>query len=174
MRTPKTKSEFYQRYLEGEFGNIPKTWSWDDLDKAKSEFNGLVVLRNKIPGGPCYYNVPLQEINKSDFENISNISESLDDSYLIFQGNVRKGFLIELEYSTLKEKFRPALAKEFKTAQGTIAIEMMRHWMDQKSFEWTMFLINEYEDSVVEFSTYGKEVGIIPGMNTVYWEVRGY
>jgi hypothetical protein len=53
---------------------------------------------------------------------------------------------------------------------------LFREALDPASYEemWDLFDAYDSDDTVVEFSTWGIDVGDARGRNTVFWEVRSY
>ncbi len=52
-----TKKDFVKRYAAGEFGNASPTWNtWQEV--SASNYQGMVHLRNRVAGGPTWYNIP--------------------------------------------------------------------------------------------------------------------
>lgn len=97
-----------------------------------------------------------------------------DDSLLI-QGEVIDyigGF--QLTYTLIKKPMNLGLREETRLAKGLTAKIILRSRMDPSGFGDLLALLEIYPESAIEFSTYEKFVGDIPGRNTVFWEVRNY
>lgn len=184
------KSDFVRRYKQGEFGNRSKTWETVDdwLDDTKKSKSNLFHLRNRVAGGETFYNLTSKELygrlygwrRHRDWrwqERDKNwyISEMAPHDENLIQGEVqRTPSGLYLRYSTIKGlPMRDVLLKG-KHAYLLTALGLLQRYLDTKSYEWLMYLLDEYEDHVVEFSSFSKCWGTIPGMNTVFWEVRRY
>lgn len=179
MHAPRSKAEFYRRYLKGEFGNRARDWSsWPEL--RDSGFRGLIGIRSLYRGGPCWYNVPRETMERGEWPagcnpDRVNFSEMLPDQFLILQGEiVRMPTGLELFYSTVRKPMRMALSEGPRNARGSAALEIARFAMWPTSFSDFEALMERYPDAAIEFSCYEVAVGNIPHRNTVFWEVREY
>ena len=178
----KNKVDSYAIYQQGGFGNKLRTWS-DYEEFAQTDFNGLVCLRYKEPASHyCRYNVPAAEVpdmianlvkQGADYRKLV-ISEMAPDDDLLFQGEVmRSPNYYNFFYSREPLPMREALKRGVQI-QGLAVVQMFREGMSPSSFEDFQALMDLYPDSVVELSVYSKDIGFIPGRNTIVWEVRNY
>lgn len=178
MKSIKTKADFCRRYAAGEFGNHAPTWE-TLIEFAASRYRGLVHLRNRVAGGETFYNL-------DDFEALCKWASFKDPSQFycsamapthltLIQGEVQRGLWgLDLVYSTVRLPMRDSLRVGMRIAQGLTADVLLRKYMNQQSYEWLQYLLDEYEGHVTEFSVYDCEWGTVPGYNTVFWEVRMY
>lgn len=173
-----TKRDFVKRYNQGEFGNRSPTW--DSIKEFLEDFEGiwtdaLFHVRNRSPGGKTYYNQTLKDIATKTYVGDYYVSEMAPTESTILQGEVcRNTDGLHLRYSRVKKPMRDALAEAQHHVSRITSIFLLQEVMNQKSFDWLMYLLDEYQDHTVEFSVYDKCWGTIPGYNTVYWEVRKY
>src|SRR5690606_4325789 len=141
MRKPvRTKPEFYDRWLKGEFGNRLRVWStYEDL--LASDYRGLIGVRSKLPGRPMKYNVAIPDILdyiKSIGSSPENhtYGEMAPDDCILMQGEVFQYHSgLRLHYSYAKEHMRPALIAAPRHADGLLAISIMRKFMDAASYD---------------------------------------
>lgn len=175
------KDDFVRRYAAGEFGNHAPTW--DTLNEyLKSKYEGLVHIRNRVKGGPTYYNVSRNnvlsvwvEATKKQPSNTWYISAMAPTEKTVLQGEVQRGVWgLELTYTRVKKPMREALAEATVCASGLSVRMLLTGAMDVWSWEHLEYLLKEYPDHVVEFSVYEEPWGTIPGYNTVFWECRRY
>ena len=175
---PKTKAEFYGRWFNGEFGNFPRSWNTLS-DFLESDYHGLLSVRSKTPGGPCWYNVDSKEVRKAVFTQ-SNLAfnESMPDDKLVIQGQAwRDETGLRLEYCcTPNLKFREAIGNPENMRQATRleAAFLLKQHLDPNSYDDLMELLTQYPDAHIEFSAYSINVGVCPNRGTVIWEVRNY
>lgn len=187
MKPVRTKADFVRRYAQGEFGNASPTWAtyrdwltdWQDDGWEDRRYH----LRNRIAGGATYYNITGENVPDTfkrllaegvDGQNIY-VSEMAPTELTLIQGEVRRStYGLELYYSRYVAPMRESLARGGKSVGGILSVTLLKHFLDNSSWEWLNYLLDEYPDHVVEFSTYGKQWGTVPGMNTVFWEVRLY
>lgn len=186
----KTKADFVKRYRAGEFGNHSPTW--DTLEEyLASGYRGLVHIRNRVAGGPTWYNVPAEEvegrvgiITAPFFNGSPEPLEKRENLYFsgmaptektLIQGEVMRSTRhLEFFYSTVAKPMRDALTEKSDTIYGAAAAAVLRRYLCPNSFEWLGYLLDTYPGHVVELSTYDVEWGTLPGYNTVFWEVRSY
>lgn len=168
-----SKSDFYKRFLSGEFGNMLRTWKNIEEFK-KSKYNGLVSVRSKSIGGKTRYNIPSTQVENIFKNEDVIINEAAPDHLLIIQGEVMESVrFIELLYSPIKNRMKIALKKKSILKYGISALKTIQYCMDTHSYDWIRYLIHEYKDHVVEFSCYSQGLGTL-GFNTIIWEVRKY
>ena len=180
-----TKADFVRRYIRGEFGNRAPTW--DTLEEfALSGYHGLVHIRNRVVGGPTWYNVPHDCVATVFHDQVVGCDRRRDDFYFsgmaphdknLLQGEVqRRGDLgLALTYTTAPGlAMRDALAQCTQHARGLRAIMLLRANLCPTSYDWMQHLLGAYDGHVIEFSAFSTNWGTLPHHNTVFWEVRCY
>ena len=186
MRPPVlSKADFVRRFLANEFGNRGPTW--DSLnDFERSGYTGLVHLRNRVAGGPTWYNIPANQVQAKWLEICHNTTKVVEPWNIYFAGmapterTLIQGEAMESErglalyYSTVRKPMREALAEEAVQEYGLTAILRLQYYLDPSSYDDLRMLLGEYDGHVVEFSTYEVCWGTVPNRNTVFWEIRGY
>jgi hypothetical protein len=176
-----TKDDFVRRYIAGEFGNRPPTWGTLDEYLDSGHF-GLVHVRNRVTAGKTWYNVLTcqvpevwEEASRSYGANHLYISTMGPEKCKVFQGEVMRHIWgLSLHYNTEAKPMREVSAENWKDVTGVWASIQIARFLDDNSVEWLEYLLEEYPDHVVEFSTYSQQWGMVPGFNTVFWEVRKY
>lgn len=172
-----TKREMYRLWKQGAFGN--KVQHWDNLDAfLASSYEGRCGFRSTTIGSPH------MGVFASKKELLANLpvtdeqlvlSEATHDQLVLVQGELtRATFGIYLYYSTDKLMMRDALKKGMETATGIKVHTILRYFCDPSSYEELLLLLDMYPDHIIEFSTFSKNLGVIPHRNTVIWEVRKY
>lgn len=179
------KKDFVRRYAAGEFGNAAPTWNgfldWS-LANASKPRETFYHIRNRIKGGKTWYNVSDSDVARLwvdavESEGIGNlyISEMAPTERTLIQGEVMLGVHgLRLFYSRVKKPMREALHGSAEEVEGLVASNLLKRYLCPKSWEWLNYLLEAYPDHVIEFSTYSKSWGTLPGYNTVFWEVRNY
>ena len=178
-----TKHDFVKRYQAGEFGNRSPTWdSLDDWLRGNYD-GGPFHLRNRVAGGHTAYDV-VPESAIIEARKLLKLGVKFSDIYVsamaptdktVLQGEVQRTHnQLELFFSQLRFPMREALEKDGRQCYGLQALCWLRGYLNQKSLDWLMYLLDTYDDHVVEFSAYSVCWGTEPGFNTVYWEVRQY
>lgn len=173
-----TKRDFTRRYAAGEFGNASPTWH-DPVEFGSQVRPGLFHLRNRVAGGATHYDLPWRTAYSLwlSMEDPTGwyVSGMAPTEGTLIQGEVMttpRG--LYLYYTTVAKPMRAALAERAESVEGIIALSLLRFYLCPNSYEWLSVLLERYPGHVVEFSTYDREWGTIPGFNTVYWEVRQY
>lgn len=173
-----TKKDFVRRYANNEFGNHSPTWHYLG-EYLESGYKGYVHFRNRVAGGPTYYNIPSDKV-VSDWV---KLGYGVRDLYIsgmaphhknLIQGELLVDVGWHLTYSDEPDlPMRDALAKCTKTATGVLAYNLVKSVMCPNSWEWLQVLLVRYEGHVVEFSSFSVPWGTLPHHNTCFWEVRG-
>ena len=175
--TIKSKSQMYELYHRGAFGNKNRNWLTLE-DYLTSQFQGLVALREtEKVGGKCYYNLCREGVlsHVHEFPKGYNISEMLPSDKLLLQGEVQRDEQgLYLFYSKALAPMRDALKQSPQHTRGLAAHLLLQNYLDSSSYEGLLELLDNYPNHVIEFSTYNCKVGEIPNRNTVIWEVRQY
>lgn len=190
LSAPRTKADFYQRWVAGEFGN--RLRSFDTLDELRqSGYVGPVGLRYKEAGSPyCDIHVPPDEVCKRVREFVSQgarpelftYNEPAPDHLLTMQGELTIGLKgLALYYSRDQAPMRVALAATGRQVDGLRAKLTLEAYCNPKSYDMLIYLLDRYDPGpnvygtpVVEFSCFDVELGDMPGHNTLIWEVRDY
>jgi hypothetical protein len=179
-----SKIDFSKRYKKGEFGNASPTWNTLQDFMRSGYDKGPVHLRNRIAGGPTWYDVPCDKVFEM-WDYVLNLGVTSDQLYIsamaptertVLQGEViqsNRGGL-DFHYSTLAKTMRESLREKSHYVSGEIARRIIQSELCPRSYDWLQILLERYPFHVVEFSTYAVEWGTIPGFNTVFWEVRNY
>ena len=179
MKPVNIKKDFVKRFMLGEFGNRGPMWDtieeWD-----ASGYEGLLHIRNRTAGGPTYYDVPSFIIR----DRYKSAGASPEEFYLaamaptdktLLQGEVQRTHRgLEFYGTCVKKPMRAALAECSFGITGIMSVSMLRSYLCVDSYEWLHYLLDVYQDHVVEFSTYSVNWGTTPNFNTVFWEVRNY
>ena len=182
-----TKKDFVRRYEQGEFGNRSPTWNTlkEFLRARRSRFE-LVHIRNRVAGGPTWYNIAAHDVEGivSGITNGVSRAAKLEDLYFslmaptartLFQGEVQHSCQhLCLYYSYVPKPMRQSLIEGGVHAEGLRAKLLLDWYLDTPSREWLDWLLLAYPGHVVEFSVYGVKWGSLPNRNTVIWEVRNY
>lgn len=187
-----TKRDFVERYKRGEFGNCSPTWETLE-DFSASGYRGLVHLRNRVAGGPTWYNVPHDEV-KAVFDRVTHYANPVEnpngavpptDLYFsgmaptaktLVQGEVMlsdQGWYFN--HSFVKKPMRDALREQSLHAEGIMAVHLLKSNLCPNSWDWLNVLLDRYPGHIVEVSAYGEQWGTLaPLYNTCFWEVRNY
>jgi len=181
MKPVRTKRDFVRRYIAGEFGN--HTRSWQGIDDCPCLGMENYHIRNRIIGGPTWYNVCGEHLRDmweavcsvhADPANLY-ISEMAPTPYTTIQGEViRSPQGLYLYYNQVPLPMRDGFRIERKEAFLVKAKELLRHYLCDNSWEWMQHLLDSYPDHVVEFSSYSQSCGTLPNHNTLFWEIRAY
>lgn len=180
-----TKEDFVRRYQAGEFGNHAPTWdSINDWAQAQFIYRGCFDkkfhLRNRIAGGPTYYNLGCLELTSylTNLRSHTNwyVSEMAPTEQTLIQGELQLSCNhYDLFYSTVAKPMRASLLEGGKHVTGLLAKALLQKFMTPSDYDWVQELLTNYPDHVIEFSCYSTCWGTIPNSNTVIWEVRnGY
>ena len=181
MGAIKNKTQFVELFEQGLLGN---RWpSYSTIEEALATDWEMWGIRSKTPGWATRYDVPREKLREeSPGRNVyyqPMIPKELECGR-VFQGEVMRHNSLKLHYSCEPgQVMKSALRGWPEWAEGIEALLLLRKYLWPKSLDMIMELLDwPVEDFsvpiVVEFSSYEKAVGDIPGHNTVIWEVRSY
>ena len=184
--TPKTKPEFVRRYKAGEFGNRPRTWNtleqfkkwcWRDNNPDEVVVGKTFHLRNKKAGGKTSYHLGAVRLCQY-WKRMPNPSSWYASEMAPHHCNVIQGEAtlepcgLFLTYNTERDvTMREAMTRP-SYATGLKARTLLQR-LCLRGQEWLWHLLDTYDQSVVEFSSFSTQYGI-EDMRTVFWEVRPY
>ena len=179
MKPVLTKQDFVRRYAQGEFGNRSPTWESVEEFLPYGDPSKLYHLRNRVAGGPTYYNLSPLELKRlyyaGCYEGDWYVSEMAPTEDTIIQGEVRRSTsYLDFYCSTVVAPMREALERGGQSLHGMKAVGNLKAYMDHNSYDWLWYLLDTYEDHVIELSVYNRFWGTVPRRNTVIWEVRKY
>lgn len=178
MTSPiRTKAEFYARWHAGLLGNRPRTWA-DAAALAASGYTRPVVVRSAVmPAWKVRYGVSVEEALALAKQTPGlTFNELLEDENILLQGEVmRTPRGLALFYSTASGlRMREALAQASQHAYGLAAKLLLDHYLAPTSRDDLDDLLDLYDDHVVEFGVYDRNIGDQPHRNTLFWETRRY
>lgn len=165
-------------------GNTARGWrTLDDL--LNSRYSGKIHIRYSSPQSSFIReNVPVGHIERTVKEleaagadrKCMRFSESLPAEEIVISGVVaRSESYFDLFFTREKLSLREAQDKSLlKIATGLFAYGMLKAHMCPASFEDLNTIFDLFPDSMVEFTVYRHDTGIVPGRNTIIWEVRNY
>lgn len=177
-----TKADFIRRYRNGEFGNGPPTWNTIE-EFLQSGYKGLIHIRNRVAGGPTWYDVPANEVwlrfteicaqhNGASFY----FSAMCPTHLTTFQGEVCLNEIGQyaLHYSVVPKPMRQSLEEGGRHCTGLKAKLLISTYMNAVSLSWLEWLLDAYPQHVVEFTCLSRCWGNMAGYNTLFWECRLY
>lgn len=166
----------YEFLLSGKFGNTNICWKTLEEYKASGNKQRLCI-RSMIPGGLFEYDFPPEELEsrlskRRDKWIISPLADGDNDR--VIQGavvNTTEGLYLNYSYAQLD--WRSALNMMGHHVYRTEAKIILNYYLDCPSIENINYLLEEYPDHVIEFTTYNHDAGTLNN-NTLIWEVRYY
>ncbi len=161
----------------GALGNTMRTWTdYNRFSLAKWHLTGAgtpLALRAYQWGGKFTLNVSPHHVYLETMET-HFVQEMCDHDRITFHGEVQHvGGGLLLTWSKAKCNQRQAFKEDLRSASPGQGYWLVRHYMDNASWDNLWVLLETWPDHVVEFSCFDKGVGEL-GWNTVFWEVRDY
>lgn len=185
----RTKRQFTERYLAGEFGNRAPSWATVEefVNAGRLTEPGPYHLRNRREaGGPGWYHLSGPELvgrwrglESGGWYASLQVPPEVQRT-LLLQGEVQPatpgtgGCGLELYGTTVPRPMREALQECSFGCQGLEARARLQGALDPNSYEWLLVLLERYPGHVVEFSAFRLSWGTVRGYNTLFWEVRCY
>lgn len=179
------KRRMYQRLNRGAFGNTIPAFESLTAWQASADYRVYPDwgVRCLVPGDPrMRLYVPTTEVPAYVRQHFPdgrgfNISPMIDQ-WCVFKGEVSEcaepPFGLYLFATTSGAGWREALRQHGRVWRGVSARIVLQHYLDPPSYDNLCELLALYLGHVVEFSVCDRAVGLIPGRNTVFWEVRLY
>lgn len=94
---------------------------------------------------------------------------------LIFQGRViQDPDGIGLIFSTYSAPIAEALATKSEGVSGEVAQLLLEFYLNAQSLAWLRFLLSQYPRHEIRFCCFSDCLGVLPGLNTIFLEVRRY
>jgi hypothetical protein len=182
--TANSKFQSYLLYDLGILGN--KLHTWNSLREIKqSGWKGLICIRSRkgIARNKTEYNRTYLEaeqivkkwVSEGMQEKDITFNQSMPDEDLTMQGEVMRipgGLYLYGSFS--KKPMNLALAEKSFSSGGVRASCLINQNLSYQSQEDLERLLDAFPNCAVEFSTYSRFIGNLPGRNTVFWEVRNY
>jgi hypothetical protein len=180
------KAQYFQLWQAGLLGN--KLRSWRTLEEVlASDYAGLISARAIVNSAAvARYGIEIINLKTVIGEMIDAgrgevkekdiiFNETAEDHCLTIQGEVMLSYRhYELYYSLLPDRMRPALIKGGQYAHGLVELQLLLRYVDPSSLSDIKEMLETYQDHVIEFGSYSKNVGCIRGRNTLIWECRFY
>lgn len=179
-----SKAEFFRLWEAGVLGNRPHLFH--SAAEAHASGFSLIGFRQLGPrGGGAWCRVPRHRVYKTAEKwsklGVPFIMDSgtapAGDANITLQGEVCRTCqgLVGLLGVTPGFAMRPALQRGLLLPRTSATVLALLHrYMDPSSQDDLEALLDLYPDAVVEFTCFSRDTGIIPGRNTIFWEVRDY
>ena len=176
------KRDFYYLWNNNLLFNKIPTWdSYSSL--IESGWKGKVGIRPLTLGKKSQLNVPMNKIDEAlekienegtQKNNVTFLAGQPDKKILLLGELKRTEQGVYLLYSTIKKPMKDALAENENHAFGLKALIILKHNLCPQSYSDIMTLLDMFPDSSIEFTAYSTNIGLIPGRNTLIWEIRNY
>lgn len=174
--------EAYAAYDKLQFGN--KLLTWNSLEELiDADWKSNVAVRYQVPQSRyTAYGLTVTEavdhvahcVGDGANEKLFRYNEAAPDDKIIFQGELMRNHEgMVLSWSPRHTMHRFAM-KDPHLDIGLSALTKLKTKCTPSSYDDLMELMYLYEDSIIEFSVYEREIGWARGRNTVIWEVRDY
>jgi hypothetical protein len=177
-----SKAEFYRLWEAGVLGNKPETWR--EIGPAlKANIRDYALREVGAAGGGKFEICPsrlqlMSAVMRWNYEGRRWVITGVAPNHLSqLQGEIcctergLEGFLGVRTGVNMREAMAQGLLLPRSPA---VTRTLMRHFIDPASLDDIDELLERYPDAAIEFCSYSVNVGVIPGRNTLIWEVRDY
>lgn len=173
-----SKRKFHELYRRGALGNKAATWydpalvplSAKVMIRSTAHANANLVITNGREARRIMRKPPLGGTMATELapDHLATLQACLFD----FPG---RGLMLEAyyPYQGLVLRHRDAMLRA-KSYEGLKLRAILQTYVDPHTLNDFEFLLSEYPDHVIEFTSYGCRVGEFPGRNTLIWEIRLY
>lgn len=173
-----TKDEMYRLLAAGQLGNhIPQ---WFSLAEWRaSGHTGEVGIRAMVPGGQFHDHIPADHVLEicnylTKTGQRFNISPMFRDADILMCAEVCQAPLLSAFWSPARIHYREALRVAGKMIYGVVANRILRHFLNENSYDDLMGLLEAYPGHAIELTCYNHCCGVLPHRNAIIWEVRQY
>jgi len=176
-----SKAEFFRLWEAGVLGN--RTNLWRDAKDAYASMAPEIGFRQiGKAGGGAWEKVPREDVFKTaerwtELGRTFIMDDGCPDWCRRLQGEICRTYRgLEGFLDTVNRlPMRPAIAAgHMKSVSGSTILFLLDRFMDPSSRDDLDSILELYPDATVEFSCFGVDVGVFPGRNTIFWEVRNY
>ena len=180
----RTKRDFYGLYNRGLIGNMLRNWTWEQwAGFADGGYpTDVIAVRNTVRAGApmCYTLEPREATSwvRSVCASASmrpeeyQFSELAPDHLNTLQGEVmRDERYLYLRYTLHSHERMRFTMDRMAHVRGLTANMLLRRYLDPVAWDTLQYVWDRWEDAIVEFCCYEKQVGTL-GSNTLFWEAR--
>lgn len=177
-----SKAEYYALARRHLLGNTIRQWTWEDFQVELNPPRTVGVrsltttsqavqrydlayfdLHNHIASCAKWYNINPNDIliDEQAPDHLSTLKGEVmrTERYLYMRYDQTPGLRMRQAYPTMKHM------------EGLSVVRMLKHYMDNDSWEMLNDMFDRYPDAMVEFSCYSVRLGRF-GLNTIFWECR--
>lgn len=175
-----TKAEFYRLWKANTLGNRTQLWN-DPRDAFDSGVPWVGFREVGKAGGGAWVKVPRSDIFRTaldwcDLGRNFIMDDGAPTCYTL-QGEVcrtYRGLEGYLCGPTDLPMRRAMAAGLFRSYSGSEVLVLLDRYMDPSSRDDLEALLDLYPDATIEFGCFAVDVGLFPGRNCIFWEVRNY
>lgn len=179
-----TKRQFFELWEAGMLGNRLRIWRQPgDALCESNKLNTVGFRQIGVSGGGAFETVAYVDIDATAlrWRQLGRefvICESAPDHLALLQGEVMrdatgwKGFLAHPVLNG--KKMRESMRDDAKHYEGLYVPLLLKNYMTANSWGDLLDVLELYPDAVVELTIYRGCLGILPGRNAIFWEVRNY
>lgn len=177
-----SKRQFYDLWQAGVLGNRPRTW--ECIEEAITFGATRIGFREIGKAGGGKFELAesqpdaLRIAKEWDREGRRyNLDGGVPNDRVQLQGEVCRtirgleGFLAIRSGTHIRAALAAGL---FKSYGSILTHAFLAHYMDASSRDDVDALLELFPDAAIEFACFPINVGVIPGRNTIIWEVRDY
>lgn len=177
-----TKTEFFDLWEKLCLGNRLGVW-YKPKDVPLSAGKAVGFREIGKAGGGAFEICDVTEVVKvadkwTKLNRKFMICESAPDDKGLIQGEICKTFRgLEayiakvIDGRRMRDSIRDGFMKPYKGHAVNVILDT---YMDASSRDDVNSLFELYPDATIEFTCYSCLVGLLPGRNTIFWEVRNY
>lgn len=180
---PRTKKEFYERFVKGAFGNHLRVWTYDEF--VADNYKGKVAIRFRTASAKTLFDLDSEEVRAWPYDipkQLASISEQPDNQEETCVINFEFSYLTGddpgyyLQYHREPEKMKPSIndPSKFKIARRLEALLILQTFCFPTDYDDLMELSYMYPNATIEGSCFKMPVGNCQERNCVIWEIREY
>jgi hypothetical protein len=181
-----SKAEFYQLWRAGALGNRPRAWA--TADEALASGAPRIAIRSSMAGRRWLGGAAVSIVRRDQLREALDLwakanhgdyalDEPAPDALVTLQGEVCRGLRGWEGYFGVRTGLHMRVASMLgmlRPYSGVAVRTLLDCYLDPSSRDDVDALLEMYPDATIELAAYSVDVGIIPGRNTLIWEVRDY
>jgi len=180
----RSKAEFFRLWRAGVLGN--RTLLWDTIAKARAYYPPVQKFGFREigkAGGGAWELVERDEgiltfVKWRSLRRKFVIDGSVPNDHSTMQGEVcrtERGLESFLAVGYALPPMRRSIAAGMHRSYSYVqTLVLLEKYMDPSSRDDLDALLELYPDATIEFTCFDIDVGVFPGRNTIFWEVRDY
>ena len=182
-----SKRQFFELWEAGCLGNRTRLWrdpqrAFDDATRLGIKTVGFREIRSGRAGAGSWEKTDLcnfWEVVQRWIQAGRNfiMDDGAPDQFRTIQGEIcrtYRGLEGFISIGTKLPMRQDMAAGNMVAYTGLTVLQLLTRYMDPSSRDDVDAIFELYPDAAIEFTCFSVNAGVVPGRNTIFWEVRDY